>query len=137
MSEGSLLTHVGRAKANLAMQIVPTVAWKIAGKSEELLDLRLLPLLDAIERRSSLAAAVAQCGISYRAGWGLLRDYRQKLGAPLVTLERGRGADLTELGKQILRAHSAASRRIERLRPQLSLEVAPSVQESLDTSETT
>src|SRR5262249_55454020 len=116
MSANSLLTHVGPARASIAMQIVPTVAWKIAGKDEELLDPRLLPLLDAIAKRTSLAAAVDECGISYRAAWGLLRDYREKLGAPLVTLERGRGADLSPLGKQILSAHSTANRRIKRLR---------------------
>src|SRR5262245_46286941 len=99
-------THVGRSRANVAMQIVPTLSWKIAGKKEELLDPRLLPLLDAIGRGHSLASAVAECKISYRAGWGLLRDYREKFGAPLVTLERGRGADLTALGRELLRAHS-------------------------------
>ena len=92
MSANSLLTRGGQGEVNPAMQIVPTVAWKHAGKEEELLDPRLLPVLDAIARRTSLAAAVADCGVSYRSAWGLLREYREKLGAPLVTLERGRGA---------------------------------------------
>jgi molybdate transport repressor ModE-like protein len=111
------------------MQIVPTVAWKIAGNEEELLDPRLLPLLDAIGRKPSLAAAVAECKISYRAGWGLLRDYRERFGATLVTLERGRGADLTALGKELLRAHSTATRRVERMRTHLSVDVGLGVPE--------
>ena len=134
MSASSPLTHVGRPRTNPAMQIVPTVAWKIEGEDEELLDARLLPLLDAIGRRASLAAAVAECGISYRAGWGLLRDYREKLGASLVTLERGRGAELTALGRKILDAHSTAKRRIERLRPRLSLNLALRDQEACSDS---
>ena len=138
MSASSLLTRAGQAEVNRAMQIVPTVAWKLAGKEEELLDPRLLPLLDAIARRTSLAAAVADCGVSYRAAWGLLRDYREKLGAPLVTLERGRGANLTALGRQILGAHSNANRRIKRLRFELSLDLAPGVRETdLDSSDAT
>jgi molybdate transport repressor ModE-like protein len=117
------------------MQIVPTVAWKIAGKEEELLDARLLPLLDAVGRKRSLAASVAECGISYRAAWGLLRDYRQKFGAPLVTLERGRGADLTALGNELLRAHSTATRRVERMRTHLLVDVGQCVSEGrLDSS---
>ena len=49
---------------------------------------------------ASLAAAVVDRGISYRAAWGLLRDYQRKLGVPLVLLERGRGASLTSAGEQ-------------------------------------
>ena len=32
--------------------------------------------------------------MSYRAAWGLLRDYEREFGAPLVQLQRGRGARL-------------------------------------------
>lgn len=110
----------------MAIQIVPTVAWKIAGTGGEPLDPRLLPLLEAIDRNDSLAMAVAECGISYRSGWGLLRDYREKFGTPLVTLARGRGANLTALGSRLLLAHSAARRRIERMRLRLSVEVGVS-----------
>ena len=76
------------------MRIVPTLGWRIAGDRDEALDPRLLPLLEAIAATGSLSAAVATCGISYRAAWGLLRDYGRMIGAPLVHLQRGRGASL-------------------------------------------
>lgn len=105
------------------MQIIPTVAWKLTGKEDEPLDARLLPLLQAIEATSALSAAVVKCGISYRAGWGLLREYRQKLSMPLVSFERGQGATLTELGVQLVRAHASAERRLERMHPEFSIDV--------------
>jgi molybdate transport repressor ModE-like protein len=89
----------------------------------EPLDPRLLPLLDAIAAHASLAAAVTQCRISYRAAWGLLRDYQRKLGAPLVRLERGRGAALTPSGMRVLDARTRATRRLARILPSLSTDV--------------
>jgi len=86
------------------MRIVPTLGWAFEDEDGERLDARLIPLLDAIASTSSLAAAVIACEISYRAGWGLLRDYERKLGKPLVRLERGRGAGLLELGESLLQA---------------------------------
>src|ERR1700741_1468541 len=74
------------------MRIVPILSWTLAGNPAEALDARLLALLDAIAAGRSLSAAVAARGISYRAAWGLLRDYELKLGAPLVVFERGRCA---------------------------------------------
>jgi len=105
------------------MRLAPTVAWNLEGESIEPLDARLLPLLDAIAGSASLAAAVAKCGISYRAGWGLLRDYERMLGVPLVELERGRGATLVAPGKQLLDAHSHALRRLARVMPSLAVEL--------------
>ena len=55
------------------MRLVPQLVWKIADSGTSL-DPRLLPLLEAIAATGSLSAAVAACGLSYRAAWGLLRD---------------------------------------------------------------
>jgi molybdenum-dependent DNA-binding transcriptional regulator ModE len=74
------------------MRLVPALSWKLGGEAGEAVDIRLVPLLEAIAATTSLSAAVVQCRMSYRAAWGLLRDYRRKLGVPLVQLERGRGA---------------------------------------------
>ncbi len=49
--------------------------------------MRLLPLLQAAAWKS-LKKAVEDCQNSYRAAWGLLREYQRKLGVPLVRLER-------------------------------------------------
>ena len=107
------------------MNLVPTLAWRLEGESTETLDSRLLPLLRAIATSASLATAVATCGISYRAAWGLLRDYRRQLGAPLVLLERGRGAHLLPAGQRLLDADRAAARRLARVLPKLIVALDP------------
>jgi molybdate transport repressor ModE-like protein len=110
------------------MELTPTLTWQLPGDPTQMVDPRLLPLLAAIAETSSLAAAVGRCGVSYRAAWGLLRDYRQQLGAPLVELERARGARLTPLGERWLGAHGAAIERLRRVLPSYAVEIAPSAQ---------
>ena len=105
------------------MRLVPLLSWALEGETIEPLDPRLLPLLDAIAAHASLAAAIAACGISYRAGWGLLRDYQRKLGGPLVRLERGRGASLTPAGMRLLDARGKAARRLARILPGLGVDI--------------
>jgi len=107
------------------MKLVPALRWRLLGDADEALDDRLLPLLDSIATTGSLAAAVAAGGISYRAAWGLLRDHHRKLGAPLVLLERGRGASLTATGAQLLRAQQAAAQRLARILPGLAVDLGP------------
>ncbi len=107
------------------MQFVPTLVWNLEGDSVDALDARLLPLLHAIAASTSLAAAVTDCGISYRAGWGLLRDYQRLLGEPLVLLERGRGASLTLSGARLVGADNAARQRLARILPSLAVGVGP------------
>jgi molybdate transport repressor ModE-like protein len=107
------------------MRIAPRFAWDIVGESVEPLDARLLPLLEAVADSASLAAAVAECGVSYRAAWGLLRDYERKFGAPLVLLERGRGASLTTAGKSLVKAQRLAARRLAKVFPALVTEIGP------------
>jgi molybdate transport repressor ModE-like protein len=110
------------------MRIVPTLVWQLDGDPAERLDERLLPLLEAVSASQSLAAAVDECGISYRAAWGLLRDYRRKLGVSLVTLERGRGASLTEAGERLLDARRLAARRLARILPSLGADIGSRAQ---------
>jgi molybdate transport repressor ModE-like protein len=105
------------------MRILPTLAWELDGDTVEVLDARLLPLLRAIAASSSLAAAVADRGMSYRAAWGLLRDYERKLGEPLVLLERGRGATLSRSGVRLISVDNAANRRLSRILPELAAEI--------------
>ena len=105
------------------MRILPALLWKLDGDPPEVLDERLLPLLEAIAASASLAAAVAHCGISYRAAWGLLRDYHRKLGVALVRLERGRGTSLTPAGERMLQAQRDANRRLARLLSTLAVDI--------------
>ena len=107
------------------MRVVPELTWRLAGAQPQPLDGRLLALLDAIAAAGSLAAAVAHCGISYRAGWGLLRDYERKLGASLVHLEPGRGASLAPPGALLVERHRAASERLARTLTGLAFDIGP------------
>jgi molybdate transport repressor ModE-like protein len=116
------------------MRFVPALRWSLDGDPGEALDDRLLPLLEAITATASLAAAVAECGISYRAAWGLLRDYERKLGAALVLLERGRGASLTRAGEKLVGAQRAATRRLTRLLAGLAAEIGPPASQDRRTS---
>jgi molybdate transport repressor ModE-like protein len=106
------------------MRIVPTLSWALATEPAEPLDPRVVPLLLAIGASGSLAAAVADCGMSYRAAWGLLREQQRKLGAPLVVLERGRGARLAPAGEKLVSGQRAAARRVDRILPGLAFDLA-------------
>jgi molybdate transport repressor ModE-like protein len=116
------------------MRIVPALRWTLEGESVEALDPRLLPLLHAVAASASLAAAVAQCGISYRTAWGLLREYQRKLGAPLVLLERGRGASLTPSGAALIALDRTATRRLARILPGLGAEIGSAPRKAARTS---
>ena len=105
------------------MRIVPTLSWVLVGDPPAALDSRLVPLLGAVARSGSLSAAVVACGVSYRAAWGLLRDYEARLGVPLVALERGRGARLAPAGEQIVEAQRKAERRLARALPALGVQI--------------
>ena len=104
------------------MRVVPALSWALV-ETDETLDARLLPLLGAIRAKGSLAAAVAELGLSYRAAWGLLRNFQRMLGAPLVELEVGRGARLAPAGEKLLAGHRAAAQRLERILPALAVEL--------------
>lgn len=64
----------------------------------------LLALLAALSRASSLREAARAAGLSYRHAWGLVGAGSRALGAPLVDMQRGRGARLTVLGRRLLDA---------------------------------
>ena len=107
------------------MRLTPALTWMMQGDTDEPLDARLLPLLAAIEVTGSLAAAVTLRTLSYRAAWGLLRDYESRLGAPLVQLERGRGARLAPAGTTLLAAQRTAEQNLMRLLPSFAVDVGP------------
>jgi putative molybdopterin biosynthesis protein len=64
----------------------------------------LLGLLSALSRAASLREAARAAGLSYRHAWGLLGTGTRALGAPLVDMQRGRGARLTAFGRKLLEA---------------------------------
>jgi molybdate transport repressor ModE-like protein len=107
------------------MRLIPALAWSLDDPDATPIDGRILPLLRAVEDTGSLGGAAAKCGCSYRAVWGWLQDYEAELGAPLVTLERGRGASLSTLGRQLVAADEAARARLSEPFAELALDLAP------------
>jgi putative molybdopterin biosynthesis protein len=105
------------------MKLTPIIRWQLPGNAGETLDPRLLPLLAAIRTGANLGGAVAQVGLSYRHGWGLLRAQAILLGAPLVDMRRGKGASLTAAGQQLLDLTADAERRL--LHKAAVIDVAP------------
>ncbi|MGH6628550.1 MAG: substrate-binding domain-containing protein [Burkholderiales bacterium] len=70
----------------------------------------LLALLSALARSASLREAARAADLSYRHAWGLLGAGARLLGAPLVDMQRGRGARLTALGQRLLDADAHVRR---------------------------
>jgi molybdate transport repressor ModE-like protein len=105
------------------MRLVPALTWRMEGGSDAALDERLVPLLEAIAATGSLAAAVAERRMSYRSAWGLLRDAERDFGAALVQLQRGRRAQLADMGVRLLRAQHTALQRLARIFPSLVLDL--------------
>src|SRR5512139_1957115 len=91
------------------MKIEFEPAWKL--RSAPVAPL-LVPLLVAIERSGSLAAAAREVGYSYRHVWNLLGDWNRRMGQPLVNLERGRGARLTPFAVKLLELEKRARVRL-------------------------
>lgn len=73
----------------------------------------LLGLLAALSRSASLREAARVVGLSYRHAWGLLGAGARALGAPLVDMQRGRGARLTAFGRKLLEADAHVSAALE------------------------
>ena len=118
----------GRSKyaPQYIMRLIPALTWAMEGGPDATLDARLVPLLDAIAVTGSLAAAVAERRMSYRAGWGLLRDCERAFGAPLVELQRGRGARLRGRGYAIAtRTTRGGTKAAAKRPPGLILDLGP------------
>ena len=110
------------------IKLSPQIRWRLPGSNGAEIDARLLPLLAAIGGGANLGAAVAQIGLSYRHGWGLLRAQAALLGVPLVAMQRGKGATLTATGEQLLQLTTGAEQRL--LRKAAAIEIAPAPPEA-------
>jgi putative molybdopterin biosynthesis protein len=95
-------------------RLAPVVAWVLQDEDGAVrIDARVLPLLRAIAPGGSLAAAARACGVPYRTAWAAFEEAERLLGAPLVTLTRGRGASPTPLALRWLAADNEASKALD------------------------
>ncbi|MFZ5556935.1 MAG: substrate-binding domain-containing protein [Pseudomonadota bacterium] len=90
----------------------PELRWRWSGDLDPVSASPPFRLLAAVRSNGSLRQAAKALGTSYRHAWGVLGAWEQRLGKPLVTLERGRGARLTALGEKLLWAERRAQARI-------------------------
>lgn len=105
------------------MDVKLDVCWSLGSDSPVPMDALVFELLEAVERGCSLRSAAGQCGASYRHAWGLMRDWEARLGAPLLELERGRGATLSGIGRSLLWAQRRAQARLAPMLESLGGEV--------------
>ncbi|MGQ0525028.1 MAG: substrate-binding domain-containing protein [Betaproteobacteria bacterium] len=95
----------------------------------------LIRLLDAVRASGSLKRAAARTGLSYRFAWGLLGEGAEAFGAPLVHLERGRGARPSPLGEKLLWAdklvHATIAPQFGALRQQIDAELTKALPQRL------
>ena len=75
-------------------------------------------LLEAIRRHGSIAAAGREFKMSYRRAWLLVDELNHMFDQPLVTTREGGrdggGAELTELGAEIVIRYRRAEAKVER-----------------------
>lgn len=82
--------------------------WDFGATLSEVETRRLLQLLIALLDTSALRQAALKADMSYRAAWGLLRRCEDELGLALVSMQRGRGTQLTALGEALVELDGAA-----------------------------
>ncbi|MFT3990811.1 MAG: LysR family transcriptional regulator [Luteolibacter sp.] len=74
-------------------------------------------LLERIKQSGSLQAAAAAMDMSYMKAWKMVKGLNQRFSEPLVVMHRGGntqgGADLTELGGEILALYHEAVKAAE------------------------
>ncbi len=61
-----------------------------------------LRLIDQLDKLENLQAAAKHCNYSYRKAWNILQDLETLFRQPLVSKQRGKGTQLSELGRLLL-----------------------------------
>lgn len=105
--------------------------WLMGGAGGTELDRTVFPLLQAVAEAGSLYQAARKLGISYRHAWGLMGKWSQRFGQPLVNLERGRGATLTEVGRRLLLARGRVDAKLGRQLETLASEIEADINQAL------
>lgn len=95
------------------MHVSLSLSWKYEGKESRNIEKNLFLLLHAVDRDRSLKKASTVLGFSYRYAWGLVKGWEKTFKAPLLILERGRGAKLSQLGEKLLAFEQQASKKLQ------------------------
>ena len=92
----------GMGGMNKGLNIQLDLAWRIGPGETRSVPANLFALLQGISHHGSLSAGAKEIGISYRSAWNLIQEWTDFLGTPLILATRGRGAQLTPLGKKLV-----------------------------------
>lgn len=115
------------------MDIELDVRWRIRrGTHEAVLEPVVFELLRGIRAGGHLNYAAQAAGVSYRHAWGLLRDWEERFGTPLVSARQGRGAQLTAFGEALLEIAGDSERALAPTLERVALETAARLTEAAD-----
>lgn len=87
-----------------------------------------LQLLAAVEKGGNLQAASKALSISYRHAWNALAEMESLLGGAVVEMTRGRGSELTSLGKRLVAAEKLIHARMHPLLDSMASEIEAEIQ---------
>jgi molybdate transport repressor ModE-like protein len=92
---------------------------------------QVMRLVAAVHQGGSLSQAARTLGLSYRHAWGLIREADKSFGTPLISMERGKGAQLTRLGEALLWADKRIAARLNPSLDSLSSELSSEIERVL------
>ncbi|HXY76930.1 MAG TPA: LysR family transcriptional regulator [Steroidobacteraceae bacterium] len=96
---------------------IPAVRFRIDFGQQEAVGPGKIALLERIGERGSLAQAARDLKMSYRRAWQLLESVNGCFREPLVLTSRGGhgggGAELTALGRQLIRVYRRFDRQLQ------------------------
>jgi molybdate transport repressor ModE-like protein len=112
----------------MTVQVDFALSWLVSERLTGAHAAILLRLIAGVHASGSLKQAARAAGVSYRHAWGLLGAAAEAFGAPVVQLERGRGAHPTALGEKLLWAdgliRAALDPELARLRQRIDAELS-------------
>lgn len=91
----------------------------------------ILNLLGEIEKSGHLVGACRACGLSYRHGWGLLREFESTFGVKLLITQRRQGTKLSPFAKRLLLANMRIQARLAPTLDSLASELEAELERSL------
>jgi molybdate transport repressor ModE-like protein len=86
----------------MKLQVEVNIEFTLRDGHEVIAPKAVLDALTSVRRTGSVRRAAEELDCSYRHLWGLLKRAEERLGSPLVHMERGRGAKLSPIGMALL-----------------------------------
>jgi len=105
--------------------------WSIRQRGGESLPARLIGLLVDVHEHGSLLGACKLTGVSYRHAWQMVREGEALFGAPLLTMTRGKGSQLTALAEKLVWADRRIAARLSPVLDSLASELEVEIERAL------